>query len=342
MFERLYTLSKRLYNKANSTKSASQPTTGSGAEVSLKELIALQLPAKGLRLVQHGTAANVLAGSHGSRFRGRGMDYAESRNYQAGDDIRNMDWRVTARTGQAHIKLYEEERERPVIVMLDLTPSMFFGTRGTFKSVQAANCAALIAWATVAGGDRIGALLFNGGHLELSPQSGKRGALRLLRHLVSATHPSHGLATTPHHHSFNQALKRLRRIVRPGSLLFIISDFYGVDEATDLQLLRLHHHHDLIAVRVHDVLEFAAPPAGRYGVSDGQQRSILDTHSRAQQQRYQHRIAEQHIQAQKLLDKYSIPQLTLTTDASPLHVLSSGVQKFRRTRSQQRHRPLQT
>ncbi len=338
MLQRLNIFPQQFRHKSNVTATATAPPGNPGTEVTLESLIALRLPAKALQLAKRRSAANALAGSHSSRFRGRGMDYAESRSYQSGDDIRNMDWRVTARTGQPHIKLYEEERERPVIVMLDLTPSMFFGTRGAFKSVQAARCAALIAWAAVSGGDRIGALLFNGGHLELPPEGGKRGALRLFRHLVPATNPSHGLTTMPHDNGFNQALKRLRRIARPGSLVFIISDFYGVNPETDLQILRLHHHNDLIAVRVHDVLEFTAPPAGRYGVSDGLHRSMLDTRSLAQQQRYQHRIAEQPIQVQNLLDKYSIPQLTLATDASPLQVLSNGLQTYHRPHHKHWHK----
>ena len=153
------------------------------------ELVRCRLQARDLRLDSRLSARSAITGVHASRFRGRGMDYQESRVYQSGDDIRSMDWRVTARTGRAHVKLYQEERERPVVVMVDLGPGMFFATRGAFKSVIAARAAALIGWAAIQNGDRIGALLFNGGHHEIRPQGGQRGVLRLIRELVTATDP---------------------------------------------------------------------------------------------------------------------------------------------------------
>ena len=109
-----------------------------------------------------------------------------SRGYQAGDDVRNMDWRVTARSGRAHVKVYQEERERPVVVMADFGPGMFFATEGVFKSIVVTRAAALIAWAAIEKGDRIGALLYNGSHHELRPTRGQRGALHLIRELMKA------------------------------------------------------------------------------------------------------------------------------------------------------------
>ena len=158
--------------------------------VSSDELVQCRLQARELRLDSRRPARSAITGGHTSRFRGRGMDYLESRAYQPGDDIRSMDWRVTARTDSAHVKLYQEERERPVVVMIDLGPGMFFATRGAFKSVIAARAAALIGWAAIQNGDRIGAFLFNGGHHELRPLGGQRGVMRLIRQLVAATDPA--------------------------------------------------------------------------------------------------------------------------------------------------------
>ncbi len=296
-----------------------------GAQVTLDELIALRLQAGSLRLASHGPARNLLAGAHRSRFRGRGMDYAESRAYQPGDDIRNMDWRITARTGQPHTKLYQEERERPVVVMLDLNPSMFFGTRVAFKSVVAARAAALIGWATVAGGDRIGALLFNGGHHELQPRSGRRGALRLMRALVEATDPDRGLAEPPHADGLNQALARLRRVARPGSLVFIFSDFYGIDDETGPLLMRLRHHNDLVAVQVRDALEQAPPPPGRYGITDGREQSVLDTRASGQRARYLAWLRQRQERLRETMRDHQVPLLTLATDDDPLTVLNDGL-----------------
>ena len=133
------------WRRAAPDKAATRDTRSTSAVcVSSEELIRLRLQARELRLDRRQAARSVISGAHSSRFRGRGMDYLESRGYQPGDDIRNMDWRVTARSGHAHVKVYQEERERPVVVMIDLGPGMFFATQRTFKSVIAARATALI------------------------------------------------------------------------------------------------------------------------------------------------------------------------------------------------------
>jgi uncharacterized protein (DUF58 family) len=232
------------------------------------ELIALRPAARGLPLRSRVAARSSVGGDYRSGFRGRGMDYFESRAYQAGDDIRTMDWRVTARTGRAHVKVYHEERERPVVVMADFGPAMFFATQGAFKTLIAARAAALIAWAAVDNGDRIGALLYNGAHLELRPAGGRRGALRLIHALVAAAQPNH---TEPGHtgaagDTLGAALRRLRRVARPGSLIFLFSDFYVIGDDTKAYLQNLRRHHDVIACQILDRLELEPPPPGRYPV----------------------------------------------------------------------------
>ncbi len=281
--------------------------------VTLKELIGLQRLAQKLDLRHRQPARARLAGNHHSRFRGRGMDYQESRTYQPGDDIRNMDWRVTARAGRPHTKLFQEERERPVVLFLDLGPSLFFATRGALKSVIAARAATLLGWAAAARGDRIGALLFNGGHHELKPRRGQRGVLPLIHSLLEHTDPVKGLAGTPHPGGLNDALTRLRRIVRPGSLVFLLSDFYGLDEETASHLLRLRAHNDLVAIQISDPLELAPPPPGRYGVTDGQHSGVLDTRSSAGRQGYEEFFQQHHQALRQALQKCVIPLVQLST-----------------------------
>ena len=194
------------------------------------------------------------------------MDYQESRAYQPGDDVRSMDWRVTARAGYPYVKMYEEERERPVMLLVDLNPGMFFATQGAFKSVMAARIAALIAWAGVANGDRIGGLIFNGKHQELQPRGGSKGALQLLRLLIRSTDPVHGMqasldhADSPDSTGLHTALNRCRRVTKPGSLIFILSDFYHINEDIKAQLLRLRQHNDVVAIQIVDPLEQSPPP----------------------------------------------------------------------------------
>ncbi|MFQ5642256.1 MAG: DUF58 domain-containing protein [Thiogranum sp.] len=303
-----------LFNRrTTATGKATDNTAGSAVHVSNEELIRLRLQARELHLERRQTARSIIAGAHGSRFRGRGMDYVESRGYQAGDDIRSMDWRVTARSGHAHVKVYQEERERPVVVMSDLGPGMFFATQGAFKSVIAARAAALIGWAAVRNGDRIGALLFNGGHHELRPLGGQRGVLRLIRALVSATDPANGLRSHADGSHLNEALLRLRRVARPGSLVYILSDFYAIDADTRRHLQQLRRHNDIIACQIVDALEMAPPPPGSYAVTDGIHSGRLDTRTAAQRRAWQHYFSAHHQAVRELMTQCAVPLLRMTT-----------------------------
>ncbi|HEB92554.1 MAG TPA: DUF58 domain-containing protein [Gammaproteobacteria bacterium] len=304
---------------------AADTPLNSATRPSLDELIALRQQAGKLDLGRWQAARARQTGGRASRCRGRGMDYRESRIYQPGDDIRNMDWRVTARTGRPHTKLYQEERERPVVLCVDLNPGMFFASRGALKSVVAARAASLIAWAAAAHGDRIGALLFNGDHHELPPRGGKHGVLRLIRQLVAQSDPLKNLQQPPHPEGLNAALARLRRVSRPGSLIFLLSDFYGIndgsDEETGKHLMRLRQHNDVIAIQVLDVLEQAPPPAARYGVSDGRHDGILDTHSASARKAYGDFFRQHHQAVQDLMRSRAIPLLQLSTDDDVTGVL---------------------
>ncbi len=303
----------------------SAASAGHGVRVTADELIALRLKARDLGFGNRQAAQSALAGGHASRFRGRGMDYLESRAYQAGDDIRNMDWRVTARAaGRPHVKLYQEERERPVVVMVDLGPGMFFGTRGAFKSVVAARAAALIGWAAVHHHDRIGALLFNGGHQELRPLGGQRGVMRLVRELVRATEPQPGTAET-HAGALTEALLRLRRVARPGSLVFILSDFYGIDEETHVHLQRLRQHNDVVACQIVDALELEPPPPDRYPISDGIRSEILDARSQAGQAAYRRYFAMHHARVRELMRRSAVPLLRIATSDDVAVRLRTGL-----------------
>ena len=287
------------------------PPVADGIRPGCDELIGLRLRARELVLRAPQPAGSVIAGGHRSRLRGRGMDYLESRSYQAGDDIRNMDWRVTARVGRAHVKVYQEERERPVVVMVDLGPGMFFATRGAFKSVIAARAAALIAWAAIQAGDRVGALLYNGVHRELRPRGGPRGALRLIRALVEATDPARVQA--PGEDSLNAALLRLRRVTRPGSQVFIFSDFYAADGGSRQHLQFLRRHNDVVACQILDRLELEPPPPGRYPIRYGAREAILDTRSESRRQTWLEHFAARRRTVETLMREAGVPLIRLTT-----------------------------
>ena len=284
-----------------------------GIDVRLPELIALRLRAR--RLARPAMrVAGIHAATHTSRFRGRGVDYAESRIYQPGDDIRQMDWRVTARSGKPHTKLFEEERERSVMLIVDQNPSLRFGTRVRFKSVQAARAAALIAWTAARNGDRVGALGFGGSiDAEVKPGSGVRGALRVLRALAEWD----GAADRTTHAPLSQALLRARRLARPGSRVIVISDGFSADDAAQGPLSLLADHCDVAAIVVEDALELAAPAPGRYALKGGSGRMLLDFAAERTRADWQRWFARRRASLTDLFAKRALHRILLQTHEEP-------------------------
>ena len=298
---------------------------GNGIRASVDELIRLRLRARSIHLESLRRATSSPAGLQFSKFRGRGIDYEESRNYQPGDDIRAMDWRVTARTGRPHTKVFQEERERPVIVMVDFSPSMFFGTQVAFKSVIAVRAATVISWAAVLAGDRIGAFLFSHRlHHEVQPAGGRRGVLRVIRDFADWANPDK-YANVIEQGSLGSALHRLQRVARPGSLVFIFSDFFSLDDDSERHLTRLRQHNDVIACQIWDTLELNPPPPGRYGISDGNHIGILDTGSAALRQRYEQYFLDHHMKVRDLLRRRAITLLRLATYEDVVDGLKRGL-----------------
>lgn len=291
---------------------------GNGIELTAAELIALRPRCNALMLPMHRPAASALAGAYRSRFRGRGVDFVESRNYQPGDDIRNMDWRVTARTGRAHTKVFQEERERPVLVVVDASPSLFFGTRRRLKSVAAGHLAAAIGWTAVKRGDRIGAFFFAPGeHRELRPAGGRRGAMRLVQGLVDWLSPDRFAAGQE---PLSVALQRVRHAVRPGSLVLVISDFYGLDEESQQHLSRLRQHNDVVGLQVLDPAEESLP-AGRYPITDGEEASLLDTARSGGRRRFEHMSRHHAEDPRRMFQRHQCGWVTMRTVDDPVEVL---------------------
>lgn len=236
-----------------------------GVVASLAELVATRPRTPGGFGAARRVRAHMLGG-HRSSYRGQGMEFDEVRAYHPGDDIRTIDWRVTARTGRTHTKLFQEERERPVLMLADARASMRFGTRGCFKSVLAARAAALLAWTGIAGGDRVGGLvLAPSGIAAFPPDRSRRRILGFVKRVAEATAepaggPEPGLA---------DALLRLRSMTRSGTLVFLLSDFADFDADAAREVEHLSMQSEVKALFVCDPLEAAMPPAGLFPVSDG-------------------------------------------------------------------------
>jgi uncharacterized protein (DUF58 family) len=297
----------------------SQPATG--AYVTLETLIGLRFPATQLQLTRRNRALSALAGPNKANFRGRGIDFEEVRSYQAGDDIRTIDWRVTARTGTAHTKVFREERERPVLVVVDQRSSQFFGSQHCFKSVLAAHLGALLAWSALGNGDRVGSLVFNDSrHREVRPRRSRKTVLTILSEL-EAFNRRLPLASGDDN-SLAGILDTLRRIARPGTSIYLVSDFYGAeDPAVREHLFRLAQHSEITALACADPLESALPPAGRYAITDGQRRSELLTTDRRLRQNYQEEQAQRMATLETDLQRLGIPLLRASTEHSPFLLL---------------------
>ena len=286
---------------------ATSPVT-EGIAPTLRELVALRAAASGRREARrgrHGVSGHAL-----SPLRGRGMEYAESREYTPSDDARHIDWRLTARTGRAHTKLFQAERERLTLVVADTAPAMYFGTRVRFKSVQAARAGAIAAWAAVRDGDRIGALRAARREPPIAPAAGARGALRVLDALTRwYTRPpedDEGLAV---------ALDHAQRVLRPGSRLVVLADPNSIAALPERRWPALAQHHEVIVLLLVDPLEMAPPNAALPFVSGGH-RVEVDLASAAQRQRWQRTFVHPVQAAIDSLPARGVRVQALATDAA--------------------------
>lgn len=263
-------------------------------QISQAGLIALQKDAQLLKRKQR-VVRSRLSGNYVSLFKGRGMEFDEARPYQPGDDIRNMDWRVTARTNKPHSKVFREERERPVLLWVDYRTSMFFGTQHCFKSVQAAKVAALLAWQASQQGDRLGALMFTEHkHLELRPGRGKAAALHVMKQLSEFSFKQQkgkdSIETGSTGQDAEHALNRLSQVTRPGSLIYLISDFRNCSSQLESTMSRLSRHNELVIIHLFDPLEEQLPAAGFYRVSDGETETEINATDKVVREHYHSRF----------------------------------------------------
>lgn len=290
-----------------------------GAYTALSELVALRFNAR-LQLTSKRRSLSTLAGPYQANFRGRGIDFEEVRAYQAGDDVRSIDWRVTARTTEPHTKLFQEEKERPVLVVVDQRIRNFFGSKQCFKSVLAAYTAALLAWSALRNNDRVGGLVLTDNDLkEIRPRRSKSGVLQLLHEIHDANNAlrADAMSGKPEY-SINKTLQELRRLVKPGSAVFVISDFYDCNDESTKHFYHLAKHNEVTCIKVFDELERQLPPAGQYAISDGLNRSLLNTSERRLRERYQKQSEQQQQKLQENLAKARVPLITLQTGCDPM------------------------
>jgi len=287
------------------------------AVVTARSLTRLRYQARLLRM-RPGKLRAARSGPHSAPVRGRGMEFSESRPYQVGDDLRSLDWRVMARTGRPHTKLYRVERERPVLLWVDLRPAMFFATRGVLKAVQAARIAGLIAWSAIDHGDRVGGIVLGArGATELRPTLGPRGALAM----IGALAREFVRDAPPERNQVPDTLAVLRRVTRPGSLICLVSDLAGLGATEQGQVTQLARHNDVVLMGIHDPIEAELPPPGLYAVTDGHSEWAIDSGNesvrRAHRERHERRMA--HLSG--LCRKSRMQWISCATDDDPAIIL---------------------
>ena len=286
-----------------------------GVYADLDALVRIRFRARDFSFQPRQPVTSVLSGRYGSRLRGRGLDFEELRRYQPGDDVRTMDWRVTARTRSPHVRVFSEEKDRAVLLVVDQRLNMFFGTRDRLKSVTAAELAALGGWRALDVGDRIGAVLFNDeGLVELRPERSEKSQMAILHGLIGMNHALRADSrVTPAPDMLNRALERALRLAPHDLLVVIVSDFFGVDARTERLTARIAAHNDILGVLVHDPMR-VEPAAELLRVGDGSRQAEIDLRDARLRERLVADYRDEQRRITRFLRRLSAPLLMVSNE----------------------------
>lgn len=294
-------------------------TAAPGVYVDLDELIRLQFKARGFSFLPKQPIRSLLSGRHASRIRGRGLNFEELRDYLPGDDPRTIDWKVTARTGTPFVRVYTEERDRPALLVVDQRINMFFGSRVAFKSVVAAQLAALGAWRVFDQGDRVGAVVFDDADIaEVRPHRSRARVMQILQAVVEKNHALRAdLDVEPNEDMLNEVLERVSRIAGHDYLVTVISDFHGADDDTRRLLTRMAEHNDVLAALLYDPTKVEPLSGGRIVLTDGELQVELDTDSGKTTRDLAEYFSADLRETKSILAKVGIPVLLIDTVEDP-------------------------
>ncbi len=250
---------------------------------------------------------HLFSGEYSSTFKGRGMSFSEVRDYQYGDDIRNIDWNVTARSGDPHVKVFEEERELTVIFLVDMSRSSFFGTVNQFKSEINTEICATLGFSALTNHDKVGAILFTDSvEKYIPPKKGRNHLLRIIRELIYFEPSGSGT-------NVGEAIKYLNNVIKKRSIAFVLSDFMDTDYDTVLKIAA--RKHDIIGVRVYDDLEARLPNVGLINVEDSESglKQLVDTSSKRIRKMYADHFEERTAYFFNAFQKTGASILTINT-----------------------------
>lgn len=289
-------------------------TTLQGVYTSLKALLALRFEARGFSFHPRQLMQNPMHGRYGARLRGRGFNFEELRQYQMGDDIRTIDWKVTNRMRKPFVRSYTEEKERTALLLVDQRTPMFFGSQRQMKSVTAAECAALIAWRMVSAGDRVGGIVFGDKMLqEHKPHHLQSTVVAFLKGIEKSNSALSLSPSAPSPRPLANVLQVAGRLATHDQLIVLITDLSGWDAQSYKVVTRLAQHNDLVVCHVVDPLEKQLPPQGQMPVSDGQLQIELDASKSKLRQDFTHSFETWAQSISQSLSKHGIPCVPIST-----------------------------
>ncbi len=299
-----------------STPKTNKDSAPEGVYVNVDALLKLRHVAKELSLENNRKSVAMMDGDSRSSFRGRGMEFSEVRPYQPGDDIRNIDWRVTARTQKTHTKLFQEERERPVYIVVDQRSPMFFGSVTQFKSVFAAKIATVIAWVALQSNDRIGGFIFSDTQqTDSRARRGKHSALSFIHELVEYNQQLNSPIGQPQF-SMEDMLNDIRRVAKPGSSVFVISDFHDFNDPCKEPLAVLSRHCDVTAIQIFDPLESQLPTDKFLSITNGDEKLNLGQQSQQFAQTYHSAFENRQFLLRKACNQAGVNFATTSVEQS--------------------------
>ena len=290
-----------------------EPDLPAGVYANLEQLVRIRYRARDFSFKPRQPVTSILSGRYASRLRGRGLNFEELRRYHEGDDIRTMDWHVTARTRTPYVRVYTEEKDRAVLLVVDQRLNMFFGTRDRLKSVTAAELAALGAWRALDVGDRVGLVAFNDeAVIDMPPRRSEQNVMSILHAILGMNHALNARSVIPPAPAMlNTALEKAMRLAKHDVLVVVISDFQGVDDETRKLTAQIAAHNDILGILVHDPMRLD-PPAERLRVSDGTSQVEIDLNDSRLRDRLIADYRQEQEQISRSLRRLSAPLLMIS------------------------------
>lgn len=261
-----------------------------------------------IEIKSKGLSQHIFAGEYHSAFKGKGMAFSEVREYQYGDDIRNVDWNVTARFNHPYVKVFEEERELTVVLLVDVSGSRFFGTQSKLKMNVITEISAVLSFSAIQNNDKVGVILFSD-KIEkfIPPKKGKQHILRIIRELLDFEPENSKTSVT-------EALRFLSNAIKKRSIVFLISDF--IDQNFEDALRIAARRHDLIGLRIYDIRETELPDVGLLNITDAESEKdmLVDTSSRYIRNSYRSSWEKRTIELNEMFVRLGVDNVTISTE----------------------------